>query len=224
MASNSSSTVNLGMVVCLCLGFVDLGLLDLWAAPKAFPERQEKVPYDLPGFGKGRLEEKATPEPQRDPGQETAPPKQGPSEGTAPAPEPPVASSDKPAEPAPETPATPETPAAGSKSGLPKAVLVYFDSNSKVLRPNEQKRLKRLAGRLSQVRMVIEGHTDQRGSQEKNSQLSVERAEEVMELLKGFGVPADNMKVRGVGATKPADTRVAPEAWQKNRRVEIRIY
>jgi len=225
MISRVHTAANLGLAGCLLLGLVDLGLLNLWAAPRAFqtrgtstsPTPETPLVASVPRRADAGRTHVSGPKPVRtDAGQRLAvAPKQGPSRATAPAPDAAVRRPDA----ALATPSREPPPPT-----LPKAVVVYFDTNSAALRPRDVKRLQQLVGQLKQARMMVEGHTDQRGSEAKNSQLAVDRAEVIRGLLKRLGVPSDRIMVRGFGSTKPADLSDTPESWQRNRRVEIRIY
>lgn len=67
----------------------------------------------------------------------------------------------------------------------------------------------------------IEGHADERGSDEVNLGLSTRRAERVREALIELGMPADLLSTVGYGATRPRDTRGTEAAMEANRRVEF---
>lgn len=70
-------------------------------------------------------------------------------------------------------------------------------------------------------RVIIEGHTDIRGSFEYNMDLSRNRAAAVREHLVSAGIPQDRIQSAGYGFTKPLDDRNIPVAWARNRRVEM---
>lgn len=71
--------------------------------------------------------------------------------------------------------------------------------------------------------VIVDGHADDRGSDELNLKLSVARAEAVRELLVKKGVSASRLVVKGHGSTKPVSTEKTEAAREKNRRVEFQV-
>ncbi len=69
--------------------------------------------------------------------------------------------------------------------------------------------------------VIVDGHTDVRGSFEYNMNLSRNRAASVREHLVASGIPPERIKSAGYGFTKPIDERNIPVAWARNRRVEM---
>jgi peptidoglycan-associated lipoprotein len=69
--------------------------------------------------------------------------------------------------------------------------------------------------------IVIEGHADERGTEEYNLALGDRRAQAVKDYLTRLGVPASKLRVVSKGETDPADPRHNEAAWAKNRRVEF---
>ncbi|RKH61788.1 OmpA family protein [Corallococcus llansteffanensis] len=100
---------------------------------------------------------------------------------------------------------------------------VLFASNAVDLLPSARDRLSDVATALqeSQNPLLIEGHTDSRGSDDYNEQLSQRRAERVREFLISQGVPANRIEIRGVGEDRPVATNGTAEGRANNRRVEI---
>jgi MYXO-CTERM domain-containing protein len=72
-------------------------------------------------------------------------------------------------------------------------------------------------------KMVIEGHTDERGTDEWNLELGKLRAERVRDALIEAGFPPERLEVVSYGRSKPRDPGKGAEAWEKNRRVEFVI-
>ncbi len=70
--------------------------------------------------------------------------------------------------------------------------------------------------------LLIEGHTDNTGSEVMNTGLSLNRASEVARFLTSSGVSSTMVTV-GRGETSPRATNATPEGRRKNRRVEIRV-
>jgi outer membrane protein OmpA-like peptidoglycan-associated protein len=71
------------------------------------------------------------------------------------------------------------------------------------------------------TRVRVEGHADERGTDEVNLELSTRRAERVVEALVELGMPAELLSFVGYGAERPRDTRGTEEAMEANRRVEF---
>jgi outer membrane protein OmpA-like peptidoglycan-associated protein len=103
---------------------------------------------------------------------------------------------------------------------------VTFDTNSAELRSGLYNEINRVAGVLNQypdTLIRVEGHTDSRGSDEYNMDLSKRRANNVKTLLVMRGVAENRIEVAGYGKTMPVATNDTEAGRQKNRRVEIRI-
>lgn len=72
------------------------------------------------------------------------------------------------------------------------------------------------------LKLLIEGHTDNTGSAEINQSLSEKRAEAVKAyLVSTFGIDASRLEAKGFGASKPVASNDTPEGRQQNRRVEL---
>jgi peptidoglycan-associated lipoprotein len=69
----------------------------------------------------------------------------------------------------------------------------------------------------------VQGHTDERGSDAYNLDLSDRRAASVRRYLTEHGVTADRLQSHGYGETQPIDPSHGEKAWSKNRRVEFLI-
>jgi peptidoglycan-associated lipoprotein len=67
----------------------------------------------------------------------------------------------------------------------------------------------------------VEGHTDERGSNEYNNKLSAARAQTVKQLLSEGGAPGGRIKAVGYGERKPKVKGHSEKAWAQNRRVEL---
>lgn len=72
------------------------------------------------------------------------------------------------------------------------------------------------------VRVQIEGHCDQRGSDEYNLALGENRALTVKKYLVSLGVPADRLTIISYGEEVPLVMANTEEAWAKNRRAEFK--
>lgn len=101
---------------------------------------------------------------------------------------------------------------------------ILFSVNGAKLQPGAQKSMAKLAGILlviPELRVVIEGHTDSRGSAEYNLRLSRRRAEHVKELLVSEGVAIQRLGAFGFGLVRPVSDNESQVGRARNRRVEI---
>src|SRR5690606_7690506 len=102
---------------------------------------------------------------------------------------------------------------------------VLFDTGSATIKPESTPTLKEIARTLQQhgdLRLRIEGHTDNTGSADANQQLSERRAAAVRDyLVQHEGIDASRLESAGRGQTAPAADNGTPEGRQTNRRVEL---
>jgi peptidoglycan-associated lipoprotein len=70
-------------------------------------------------------------------------------------------------------------------------------------------------------KLLIEGHADQRGSEEYNLALGDRRATAAHDFLGTMGVPAQQLSVISYGKDRPVCTEESENCWQRNRRVHI---
>ncbi len=102
---------------------------------------------------------------------------------------------------------------------------VVFASNKAVLLPAAQSQLNQVAESLMSTsknrKLIVEGHTDSRGSAAYNKELSQRRAESVRSYLISRGYPAELIEARGIGKDRPIADNASPEGRANNRRVEI---
>jgi peptidoglycan-associated lipoprotein len=116
-------------------------------------------------------------------------------------------------------------PAAGNTAGPANVSrLVYFDYDSYVIKPEFQPVIEAHARFLkanTARKVVIEGHTDERGGREYNLALGQRRSEAVRRALNLLGVPDSQVEAVSFGKEKPAVPGGDEAAWAKNRRAEI---
>ena len=102
---------------------------------------------------------------------------------------------------------------------------INFDIGKANVKPESYPIIEQIANYLKehpQMRIVIEGHTDNTGSDEKNITLSEKRAEGIKTEIVKRGIDAGRMETKGFGASKPvADNKTAAGRTQ-NRRVTIK--
>ena len=102
--------------------------------------------------------------------------------------------------------------------------VVYFDFDSFAIRPEFQTVIESHAKYIradKSRRVVIEGHTDERGGREYNLALGQKRSEAVRKALSLLGVPEGQLEAVSFGKEKPAMQGTTEAAMQKNRRAEI---
>lgn len=103
---------------------------------------------------------------------------------------------------------------------------VTFDTNSAVVRPGLYSEIDRIANVMQnypETVVMIEGHTDSRGSDSANLDLSRRRGEAVKALFVERGVTPGRIEVLASGESKPIATNDTESGRQMNRRVEIKI-
>ncbi len=109
----------------------------------------------------------------------------------------------------------------------PKPVVlnnVFFETGSAALQPRSRIELNRLKDLLEEnpgMRIQINGHTDNVGSDEDNQQLSKARAKAVRDYLIEQGVAAERLEYKGFGESEPVANNETAEGRQKNRRTEF---
>ena len=112
-----------------------------------------------------------------------------------------------------------------SESGRIATQGIYFDTGSDRIRPESTPTLKEIGTMLKDhpdLRLTIEGHTDNVGSPDRNLTLSQQRAEAVrLFLIKTYGVEEARLEAKGLGASKPAAPNETSEGRQQNRRVAL---
>ncbi len=103
---------------------------------------------------------------------------------------------------------------------------VYFEYDSAALMPEAQSVLMEKSEWLQnnpQVNVVIEGHTDERGTVAYNLALGDRRAESVRAFLMELGVDTGRMRTVSYGEERPLDPGQGESAWAKNRRAHFSV-
>jgi outer membrane protein OmpA-like peptidoglycan-associated protein len=103
---------------------------------------------------------------------------------------------------------------------------ILFDIDKSDLRPVSQTNLAELAKILNKypdTNILIEGHTDDTGTEDYNMALSKDRAQAVALYLATLEVKSARFSTAGYGETQPIAMNDTPEGRQKNRRVDIAV-
>lgn len=102
---------------------------------------------------------------------------------------------------------------------------LLFESGKSELLPGAQARLREVAQVLAtqspDARIIVEGHTDSRGNDSLNLELSARRAEAVANFLAQHGVNRDRVLAQGLGFSRPVADNKTAQGRAANRRVEI---
>ena len=113
----------------------------------------------------------------------------------------------------------------GIKITFDSGILFGFDSSE--LTPTSKENIGELAATLNKYNdtdILIQGHTDSKGTDEYNQELSVERAASVANYIAGLNVVRTRITTVGYGETMPVADNSTEEGRRLNRRVEIAIY
>lgn len=104
----------------------------------------------------------------------------------------------------------------------------HFDYNKHILRADAEATLQKDAQTLAEIirqypdfKLTVEGHCDERGSEEYNLALGDARAKQAKEYLAVLGLPANQLQIVSYGKDRPACTDHTEECWQMNRRAHI---
>lgn len=104
---------------------------------------------------------------------------------------------------------------------------LLFKLNSSELSDDAKKELNKFSGILNKyddTQILLEGHTDDTGSDEYNLKLSERRAEAVSSYLKSQNLPASRLNTKWYGEAQPKFPNDSEANREKNRRVEIAIF
>jgi peptidoglycan-associated lipoprotein len=141
---------------------------------------------------------------------------QGPSQGSSM--QPPAGTSPTPGT---ATATPPPRPAVKDFAAVPELQDVYFDFDKYDIRPADARTLDANAAYLKSnpnSLILIEGHCDERGTNEYNLALGERRAKSTMNYLVSQGVQANRITIISYGEERPACTDKSEACWAKNRR------
>src|SRR6218665_1983242 len=114
--------------------------------------------------------------------------------------------------------------ALSEEAALRAITTFYFEYDSSDLKPEAMRALdvhaKDLKG--NGARVVLEGHTDERGTREYNMALGERRAKAVQRYLVLQGVSPAQLELVSYGKERPVATGSDEQSWAQNRRVELR--
>ena len=103
---------------------------------------------------------------------------------------------------------------------------IYFDFDKYTIRPGDAEILKAIAAVLKKypsVKIQIEGHCDERGTNEYNLALGERRANSTKDYFLSLGISKDRLSAISYGEERPLDPGHNEEAWAKNRRAHFII-
>ena len=104
--------------------------------------------------------------------------------------------------------------------------IIYFEFDRSDLPQDALSTLKENAAYLinnPNIKVVVEGHCDDRGTIEYNLSLGQRRAVKVKEYYTQLGVASNRIATISYGEEKPLDTRSNESSWTKNRRAETKV-
>jgi outer membrane protein OmpA-like peptidoglycan-associated protein len=104
---------------------------------------------------------------------------------------------------------------------------LLFKINSAELSENAKQELKKMGSILvkyDDTKILLEGHTDDTGSDDLNMKLSKRRAEAVSSYLKSQNISSSRLKTKWYGEAQPKFANDSEANREKNRRVELAIY
>lgn len=104
---------------------------------------------------------------------------------------------------------------------------IEFKTGSDIIRGEESFEILNIVSNIlkgsTEIRVIIEGHTDNRGNAKRNRDLSARRAESVKQYLVTQGIAADRLDTMGYGPDKPIESNKRRSGRKANRRVEFII-
>jgi outer membrane protein OmpA-like peptidoglycan-associated protein len=104
------------------------------------------------------------------------------------------------------------------------SLYINFDTGKSSIKPDSQGIIQQMVELMNQnldLKLTVEGHTDNVGKPEANKLLSEQRAKAVVQALVKEGIDQKRLKPVGYGQEKPVADNSTPEGRAKNRRVEL---
>jgi peptidoglycan-associated lipoprotein len=124
----------------------------------------------------------------------------------------------------PVAPTPPSQQAAPQARPIPDLSDIFFDFDRFVIRDDARSGLEADAGLLksqSGVKILIEGHCDERGTSAYNLVLGERRAQAATQYLRDLGVPSSQMQITSYGKERPFCAEHSEACWQSNRRAHF---
>ena len=112
-----------------------------------------------------------------------------------------------------------------SDEAFSETIILYI-SNSGQLMPETKSKLNRIISSMKarpEVKIKVEGHSDNEGTFRNNLKVSRIRAMKVLRYLYRYGIPERRIIAIAHGETRPAATNKTPDGRKLNRRVEISL-
>ena len=103
---------------------------------------------------------------------------------------------------------------------------IYFDTAKATIKPASRRKLDEVVDVLKnypKLRLEISGHTDDRGDDASNLQLSLDRADAVKKYLTDAGIEGSRIQTRGAGEAEPIESNDTKKGRAKNRRIEFEL-
>jgi len=130
-------------------------------------------------------------------------------------------------QPVEKEPSKIEPPKEEAKPGIELSFkTIYFDFDKYDIRSGQREMIAHNANVLEaypDVKVLIVGNCDERGTIEYNLALGDKRANAVKEYLRNYGINGDRLSTLSYGEEQPADPGHNEQAWAKNRRAEFKI-
>lgn len=104
--------------------------------------------------------------------------------------------------------------------------MIHFDYDKYFVREDAKQVLQKNAawlGKFRTVKLLVEGHCDERGTEDYNLALGEKRAKSAFDFLVSLGVSADRMRIISYGKSQPLTSGHDEASWQKNRRAQFTI-
>lgn len=104
--------------------------------------------------------------------------------------------------------------------------MIHFDYDKYFIREDAKPVLETDAAWLRKfktAKVLIEGHCDERGTEDYNLALGEKRAKSALDYLVSLGIVQDRLKTISYGKSQPMDMGHNETAWQKNRRAQFTV-
>jgi len=104
--------------------------------------------------------------------------------------------------------------------------MIHFDYDRYFIRDDAKPVLEanaQLFKKFPTVKVLIEGHCDERGTEEYNLALGEKRAKSTLDYLTSLGISAERMKIISYGKSQPLELGHDEVSWQKNRRAQFLV-